>query len=58
MNNLFVSGHPLMVVDQSRLGASSVLMADGLKETHDLGRKPELSDLDEIIKSAWHCHGS
>jgi UDP-glucose 4-epimerase len=45
-------------MDLRRLGDPAVLVADSLKATHNLGWKPEFSDLDEIIKSAWHWHGS
>ena len=53
-----VSGNPIRYkMDLRRLGDPAVLVADSLKATHDLGWKPEFSDLDEIIKSAWHWHG-
>jgi UDP-glucose 4-epimerase len=41
-----------------REGDPAVLVADSTKATHYLGWKPEFSDLDEIIKSAWHWHSS
>ena len=54
-----VLGNPIRYkMDLRRLGDPAVLVADSLKATHNLGWKPEFSDLDEIIKSAWHWHGS
>jgi len=54
-----VLGNPIRYkMDLRRLGDPAVLVADSLKATHDLGWKPEFSDVDEIIKSAWHWHGS
>ena len=50
-----VLGNPIRYkMDSRRLGDPAVLVADSLKATHNLGWKPEFSDLDEIIKSAWH----
>jgi UDP-glucose 4-epimerase len=54
-----VLGNPIRYkMDLRRLGDPAVLVADSLKATCNLGWKPEFSDLDEIIKSAWHWHGS
>jgi UDP-glucose 4-epimerase len=54
-----VLGTPIRYkMDLRRLGDPAVLVADSLKATHELGWKPKFSDLDEIIKSAWHWHGS
>ena len=54
-----VLGNPIRYkMDLRRLGDPAVLVADSTKATHYLGWKPEFSDLDEIIKSAWHWHGS
>jgi len=54
-----VLGNPIRYkMDLRRLGDPAVLVADSLKATHDLGWKPEFSDLDGIINSAWHWHGS
>jgi len=54
-----VLGNPIRYkMDLKRLGDPAVLVADSLKATHNLGWKPEFSELDEIIKSAWHWHGS
>ena len=54
-----VLGNPIRYkMDSRRLGDPAVLVADSLKATHNLGWKPEFSDLDEIIKSAWHWHVS
>ena len=54
-----VLGNPIRYkMDLRRLGDPAVLVADSLKATHNLGWKPEFSELDEIIKSAWHWHGS
>jgi UDP-glucose 4-epimerase len=54
-----VLGNPIRYkMDLRRLGDPAVLVADSLKATRNLGWKPEFSDLDEIIKSAWHWHGS
>ena len=54
-----VLGNPIRYeMDLRRLGDPAVLVADSFKASHDLGWKPEFSDLDGIIKSAWHWHGS
>jgi len=45
-------------VDLRRVGDPAVLVADSLKAVRDLGWKPKFSDLDKIINSAWHWHGS
>ena len=54
-----VLGNPIRYkMDLRREGDPAVLVADSLKATHTLGWKPKFKDLDEIIKSAWHWHGS
>ena len=54
-----VLGNPIRYkMDLRRVGDPAVLVADSLKAMHTLGWKPEFTDLDEIIKSAWHWHGS
>jgi len=45
-------------MDLRRVGDPAVLVADSRKAARHLGWKPKFSDLDEIIKSAWHWHGS
>lgn len=54
-----VLGNPIRYkMDLRREGDPAVLVADSHKATHTLGWKPKFRDLDEIIKSAWHWHGS
>ena len=45
-------------MDIRRVGDPAVLVADSRKAARYLGWRPKFSDLDEIIKSAWHWHGS
>ncbi len=52
-----VSGKNISVVDDSRrAGDPDELVADPYNINHDLGFKPQYSDLKTIVKTAWEFH--
>jgi UDP-glucose 4-epimerase len=52
-----VIGHPIPVVEEPRRpGDPAVLIAGSEKIGKDLGWKPEYTELDAIVKSAWEWH--
>jgi UDP-glucose 4-epimerase len=52
-----VTGHPIPAVEaQRRAGDPAVLVADSARAKDVLGWKPEHTDLDEIVGSAWAWH--
>ena len=52
-----VTGHPIPVVEEPRRpGDPAVLIASSEKIGKELGWKPEYSELDAIVKSAWEWH--
>jgi len=52
-----VTGHPIPVVEEPRrAGDPAVLIASSEKIGKELGWKPEYTDLDRILESAWKWH--
>ena len=52
-----VTGHPIPVVEEPRRpGDPAVLIASSEKIGKELGWKPEYTELDAILKSAWEWH--
>jgi UDP-glucose 4-epimerase len=52
-----VTGHPIPVVEEPRrAGDPAVLIASSEKIGKELGWKPEYTDLDRILESAWQWH--
>jgi UDP-glucose 4-epimerase len=52
-----VTGHPIPVVEEPRRpGDPAVLIASSEKIGRELGWKPEYTDLDRILESAWKWH--
>ncbi|PIX17765.1 UDP-glucose 4-epimerase GalE [Candidatus Desantisbacteria bacterium CG_4_9_14_3_um_filter_40_11] len=52
-----VIGHEIPTIETGRrLGDPSVLIASSAKAFHELNWKPELSDLETIISTAWQWH--
>jgi UDP-glucose 4-epimerase len=52
-----VTGHPIPVVEEPRRpGDPAVLVASSEKIESELGWRPEFTDLDGIISSAWEWH--
>jgi UDP-glucose 4-epimerase len=52
-----VTGHPIPVVEEPRrAGDPAVLIASSEKIGKELGWKPEYTDLDAILESAWKWH--
>jgi len=52
-----VTGHPIPVVEEPRrAGDPAVLIASSEKIGKELGWKPEYTDLDGILASAWQWH--
>jgi UDP-glucose 4-epimerase len=52
-----VTGHPIPVVEEPRrAGDPAVLIASSEKIGRELGWKPEYTDLDAILTSAWQWH--
>lgn len=52
-----VTGHPIPVVEEARRpGDPAVLIASSEKIGKELGWKPEYTELDAIVKSAWEWH--
>ncbi len=52
-----VTGHPIPVVEeQRRPGDPAVLIASSEKITRELGWKPEYTEIDEIVRTAWEWH--
>jgi UDP-glucose 4-epimerase len=52
-----VTGHPIPVVEEPRRpGDPAVLIASSEKIGKELGWKPEYTELDAIVKSAWDWH--
>jgi UDP-glucose 4-epimerase len=52
-----VTGHPIPVVEEPRrAGDPAVLIASSEKIGKELGWKPEYTDLDAILESAWQWH--
>jgi len=54
-----VSGKPVPVVDHPRRdGDSASLVADARRAREVLGWEPKLSQLDDIVRTAWLWHSS
>ena len=54
-----VTGHPIPAVEiPRRAGDPARLVASGEKAKEILGRKPEITELEDIIRSAWAWHSS
>lgn len=52
-----VTGKPIQVVEEKRRsGDPAVLVASSEKIQRELGWRPQMADLDEIIASAWSWH--
>ena len=52
-----VTGHPIPVVEEPRRpGDPAVLIASSEKIARELGWKPQFTDLDAILASAWEWH--
>lgn len=52
-----VTGHPIPVVEEPRRpGDPAVLIASSEKIGRELGWKPEFTQLDDILRSAWKWH--
>lgn len=52
-----VTGHPIPVIEESRRpGDPAVLIASSEKIGRELGWKPEFTNLDTILESAWDWH--
>jgi len=52
-----VTGHPIPVIEEPRRpGDPAVLIASSEKIGKELGWKPEYTELDAIVKSAWEWH--
>lgn len=52
-----VSGLPIqLTIADRRPGDASILIADSSKITNELGFKPQYSDLNTIVKTAWNYH--
>ena len=52
-----VTGHPIPVIEEPRRpGDPAVLIASSEKIGRELGWKPEYTDLDRILESAWKWH--
>ncbi len=52
-----VTGHPIPVVDEPRRpGDPAVLIASSDKIARELGWRPEHTEIDGIVESAWHWH--
>ena len=52
-----VTGHPVPVVEEPRRpGDPAVLIASSRKITDELGWRPEYTDIDGIVESAWVWH--
>ncbi len=52
-----VTGHPIPVVEEPRRpGDPAVLIASSAKIANELGWKPEHTDIEEIVRSAWEWH--
>ncbi|MGH9586913.1 MAG: UDP-glucose 4-epimerase GalE [Acidobacteriaceae bacterium] len=52
-----VAGHPIPVIEEPRRpGDPAVLIASSEKVGRELGWKPEYTDLDRILQSAWKWH--
>jgi UDP-glucose 4-epimerase len=52
-----VTGHPIPVVEEPRRpGDPAVLIASSEKIERELGWKPEFTELDSILASAWEWH--
>ena len=52
-----VTGHPIPVVEEPRRpGDPAVLIASSERIAHELGWRPEYTDIDSIIASAWEWH--
>ena len=52
-----VTGHPIPAVESPRRpGDPAVLVASSEKARQELGWQPKISDLSEIIRSAWEWH--
>ncbi|HTV05260.1 MAG TPA: UDP-glucose 4-epimerase GalE [Acidobacteriaceae bacterium] len=52
-----VTGHPIPVIEEPRrAGDPAVLIASSEKIERELGWKPEYTDLDSILLSAWEWH--
>ena len=54
-----VTGHPIPAVEiPRRAGDPARLVASGVKAKEILGWKPEITELEDIIRSAWAWHSS
>ena len=54
-----VTGHPILAVEiPRRAGDPARLVASGEKAKEILGWKPEITELEDIIRSAWAWHSS
>ena len=52
-----VTGHPIPVVEEPRRpGDPAVLIASSAKIAKELGWKPEHTDIEDIVRSAWEWH--
>lgn len=52
-----VTGHPISAVEaERRPGDPAVLVASSRKAQEELGWKPQLGDLEQIVSSAWEWH--
>ncbi len=52
-----VTGHPIPVIEEPRrLGDPAVLIASSEKIGKELGWRPEYTDMDGIVSSAWKWH--
>jgi UDP-glucose 4-epimerase len=52
-----VTGHPIPVVDEPRRpGDPAILIASSDKISRELGWKPDYTQIDDIVRSAWEWH--